>query len=88
MRKYKSAYLKPYIRRLRKTDKEMDFRTAVRLAAAETMGYKYVLVQRGVSGVLDVDKSKQKIKNKLIGVKKSKDFDVWANQVKKKCQER
>lgn len=97
MRKYKSAYLKPYIRRAKKQDfngtNAIDFRTAILMALLKEIKNKniYVLVQRGSNKVLTLSTSKYKLKNKYAVVwvekkHKSKRFNKWCNDIKHYCR--
>ena len=87
MRKSKSSYLKPYLRRLRNTDTSESLREAIRLSLAEEYGFKFVMIQRGSKSVISVGKSKQDLKRQIFTVRRNKDFEKWANRVKKICQE-
>lgn len=83
MKKYRSAYLKPYIRR--KTNKDInykgcDFRTYLRLCFSH---FKYVMVQRGTSHIIACGRSKQELKKEIFIVRGNKDFQKWANNVKR-----
>lgn len=92
MRKYRSAYLKPYIRRKTKNDidyKGCDSRTYVRLCLP---WFKYVVVQRGTNHIIGCGRSKQELKrdmskrdNKRFGYNRK--FSKWSNEVKKWQQE-
>lgn len=86
MRKYKSAYLKPYIRRLRKSDKGADLRNDIRIITADVLGYRYVMVQRGSNLVTDIGKTKHEIKQHLLAVRTNRDYNKWANRMKHYCQ--
>lgn len=89
MRKHKSNFLKPYIRKIKRSDigaKNVDLRTAIRLAMADEMGFKYVMVQRGASGPVMVGRSKQELKRSLLVIRSNKGFNVWANRIKNRSQ--
>jgi hypothetical protein len=86
MRKRKSSYLKPYIRRRRNTDTSESLREAIRLSLAKECGFKYVMVQRGLKSIISVGKSKHDLKRQVFIVERNKDFGIWANSVKKICQ--
>ena len=71
MRKYRSAYLKPYIRKARKDDfngaKANDLRTAIMMGIIEDEGHKaYVLVQRGTEGIISIAKSRRELEESPI----------------------
>lgn len=90
MRKYKSNYLKPYVRRIKDNDlkassRDMDFRTFMRLGMSKEFGFKYVMVQRG-AGIIQVGRSKEELKKSILVVKGNKSFNEWANRIKKQCQ--
>ena len=83
MRKYRSAYLKPYIRI--KTEKDVnyrgcDFRTYLRLCFPH---FKYVMVQRGTNHIIACGRSKQELKREIFAVRENKDFKKWTNKMKK-----
>lgn len=86
MRKYRSAYLKPYIRRKTQKDvnyRECDFRTYLRLCFP---WFKYVMVQRGTNHIIACGRSKQELKREIFAVRKNKDFKKWTNNVKRMQQ--
>lgn len=92
MRKYRSAYLKPYIRKARKDDfngaKANDLRTAILMGIIEAEGHKaYVLVQRGTRGIISIARSRRELEKSiiLVALKKMK-FNQWANFSKKQCR--
>lgn len=90
MRKYKSNYLKPYVRRIKDNDlkassRNMDLRTYMRLGMAKEFGFRYVMVQRG-AGVIQVGKSKEELKKNILVVDSNKGFNKWTNRIKKQCQ--
>ena len=92
MRKYRSAYLKPYIRKARKTDfngaKANDLRTAIMMGIIEDEGHKaYVLVQRGTKGIVLIARSRRELEKLPIAVAlKKMTFKQWANLSKKQCR--
>lgn len=86
MRKYRSAYYKPYIRRITNKDRQntnCDFRTFLRLSFPEM---KYVMVQRGCNNILAVGVSKQDLKTNILVVRSNKGFNMWANRIKHYCR--
>jgi hypothetical protein len=96
MRKYKSKYLKPYIRRIKSGDckkaLDSDIRTyhAVCMAIDSGRG-GYVLVQHGASHILAYAPSKWELKNKVAQVRfsrkgKNQAFKSWTNDVKHYAQ--
>lgn len=88
MRKYKSAYLKPYIRKMKKTDQADNIRMAIELAYYSKKPKAYVFVQRGTNTVIAVDTCRANLIERIVGVQKGKDFNKWCNYVKKKVQRR
>lgn len=95
MKKYKSAYLKPYIRKAKKQD--FNARNAssisVCISQANYEGKKaYVLVQRGSSSVILMSESKERLKSLIavVGFKKNKKrmkkFNKWRNNIKHYCR--
>ncbi|MDB1923373.1 hypothetical protein ABHA37_08095 [Clostridium tertium] len=83
MRKYRSAYLKPYMRRKTKKDvnyRDCDFRTYLRLCFPH---FKYVMVQRGTNHIIACGRSKQELKREIFIVKKNNDFKKWTNNAKR-----
>ena len=97
MRKYKSAYLKPYIRKAKKQD--FNGVNASDLSIAILMGMfadypkdVYVLVQRGSNKVVSIKRSREEIKRYVatIGFQKrdhiGKKFNKWSNDVKHYCR--
>lgn len=92
MRKYKSAYLKPYIRVARTSDfdgaKANDLRTAMMMGIIESEGHKaYVLVQRGSSGIITIARSRRELKKQIVPVAVGKmTFKEWANSAKFRCR--
>lgn len=95
MRKYRSAYLKPYIRKARKDDfngaKANDLRTAILMGIIEAEGHKaYVLVQRGTRGtrgIISIARSRRELEKlpALVALKKMR-FKQWANLSKRQCR--
>lgn len=92
MRKYRSAYLKPYIRKARKDDfngaRANDLRTAIMMGIIEDEGHKaYVLVQRGTKGIISIARSRRELQNlpALVAIKKMK-FKQWSNLSKIQCR--
>ncbi len=92
MRKYKSAFLKPYIRVARSSDfdgaKANDLRTAIMMGIIEDEGHKaYVLVQRGTKGIIAIGRTKRELRNlpAIVAVGKMK-FNQWANLSKRQCR--
>lgn len=86
MRKYKSSYGKPYIRKITPKDREntnCDFTTFIAMSFNST---KYVIVQRGINGICACGKSKQQLKRSILVVNKNKHFNKWANRIKKRVQ--
>jgi hypothetical protein len=82
MRKYRSAYLKPYIRR--KTEKDVnyprcDFRTCVRLCLPY---FKYVAVQRGTNHIIGCGRNRKELKEEMLENENVESFKVWANKIK------
>lgn len=82
----------PYIRRLRPSDKSGSIRVALKLILYEAAGY--VLVQHGVSGVLNAASSRQQLIDSLAGARtvalrshedwkhpKTRHFREWAARV-------
>lgn len=89
MRKYKSNYLKQYVRKLKKKDRKtnnVDLRTLIKLSMYDVAGYKYVCIQRGTTGPIIVGKTKEEVKKSILAVNSNKDFNKWSNRVKKSCQ--
>ena len=81
MRKHKSAYLEPYVRKITKKDRNStncDFFTAIRLVLPSS---RYVLVQRGTSRILVVAHSKEDFK-KMTFNKTNRKFNQWRNKIK------
>ena len=92
MRKYRSAYLKPYIRKARKDDfngaRANDLRTAIIMGIIEGEGHKaYILVQRGSSGIITIARSRRELKKQIVPVAVGKmTFKEWANSAKFRCR--
>lgn len=92
MRKYRSAYLKPYIRVTKPSDldgaKANDLSVAIMMGIIESEGCKsYVLVQRGAKGIIAIARSRKELKDRiaLVGLGIST-FKEWANLIKKQCR--
>lgn len=90
MRKKKSAYLKPYIRRAKKSDfngsRAANMLVAVKLGLYSDRPNVYVLVQRGSKTIVDVATSKNAMKRKVLVVKGNKGFNIWCNDIKNLAQ--
>lgn len=97
MRKYKSAYLKPYIRKAKKQDfygsNASDIMVCIAMSIYKCyQGDVYVLTQRGSNRVIDIAKSKEEIKIRLLAVSNKKNnhrckkFNSWRNRIKIYCQ--
>jgi len=92
----KHRRLKPYIRRMKNSDKARDLRTAIRLEFFKLMreveGKKrwgYVLVQHGAGGVIAVAKSKAAVKDSIVVVGLGmKRFKAWQREVKRSARKR
>lgn len=92
MRKYRSAYLKPYIRR--KTQKDINYsgcdsRTYLRLCFP---WFKYVMVQRGTNHIIACGRSREELKREMLEEENlvfgdNKNFKRWANKIKMWQQE-
>ena len=96
MRKKKSAYLKPYIRKAKA--KDLRYENA---ASARVIGWQqacrcrcecrrrsktYVLVQRGSNRVLIIRGSKKEVKDTLMSVNTNREFNKWCNEIKRIAQ--
>lgn len=95
MRKIRSAYLKPYIRRAKPKDfdgaRAQSLRTAIRMALYEGQEKAYVLVQRGSSKVVEIAGSREELKRMPLACRLSrhpnKEFNRWRNRIKHFAQE-
>lgn len=93
MRKYKSAYLKPYIRKIKPSDvnnKNCSMDVYIKLGLWEE-GFerlKYIMIQRGTDSIMMVGNSKQEIKKSLLSVRKNRGFNKWRNWIKNYCQKK
>ena len=93
MRKYKSNYLKPYIRRLKRNDLRrkpgyMSLQTWMRLGLALEIGYKYVMVQRGNQHIMLVGKTKNELKRAFVVVRNNKGYNMLADRIKNATREK
>lgn len=97
MRKYKSAYLKPYIRKAKKqvfySSNASDIMVCIAMSAYEHhKGDVYILTQRGTNKVIEIGSSKETIKRRLLAVSNKKNnhrckkFNSWRNGIKIYCQ--
>lgn len=82
----KHKKFRPYVRRLKPSDKADDFRTAVRLAVYREAGWTgWVMVQHGFPGrVMGVERSKRDLMRSplpvLVG---AKTFKQWARDAQR-----
>lgn len=88
--KPRSRY-KPYIRRANGKERCEDFKEVCRVAYFSITRGKnfFVMVQRGFpNDVISSGISREEIKRKLLAYEKSRDFDRWANLIKRRARGR
>lgn len=92
MRKYKSKYLKPYIRRLKVSDRKLAMNSGITTyheicMAIDTGRGGYVLVQHGAKKIVAYGRNKWKLKNQISRIRitkksKGKTYNQWCNELK------
>ena len=93
MKKYKSAYLKPYIRVAKKKDfnecNASDFSVFLDMLYYEDRK-AYVLVQRGCKEVIEMRGSREELQRSLVAIRHKKHikkaYNQWSNGIKNTCQ--